>query len=431
MHKKLVEICVIFLFIVATVIPSTGQLAEKISLSRSRGTTLYVGGDGPGNYSTIQDAVNASSDGDIVFVFQGSYHEKIMINKSISVLGENASRTFINNSGTDWTQQIILIRSHDVVFSGFTVVLEGNYVGIRLDNSQNCTLTYNIMKSGYIDLQSSNYTTIDSNYFLGGGISIASMGILSTSSANIIKHNWIFNSTYDGIMLFLYAKDTVISDNYLFHCSGQAIFSYSPYRNIIERNVIQQNISNGKNGIAFYLEYSESMPPGNIIRENDIGGCAVGIATKGDYFTITDNFVHDNDWGMELFTFSFYHVTVSNNTFMNDHLGLDLQNGMDGSMVERNVFYGCGGALNLDTCQGLTVRYNNLTSNSRAIFSAESKSNIFSQNNIIGNHRDVLSILSRDIWQGNYWNRPRFLPKLIVGILPFIQFDWHPAQQPN
>jgi parallel beta-helix repeat protein len=134
---------------------------------------------------------------------------------------------------------------------------------------------------------------------------------------------------------------------------------------------------------------------------------------------------------MELFTISFYHVTVSNNTFLNNSIGLDLENGKYGSVVERNVFHDCGAALDLLYCQGLTVRHNNLTDNSRAIYSAESKSNIISQNNFIGNHRNVLSLFSRDIWRGNYWDEPRSLPKLILGILPFIQFDWHPAQKPN
>jgi hypothetical protein len=45
-------------------------------------------------------------------------------------------------------------------------------------------------------------------------------------------------------------------------------------------------------------------------------------------------------------------------------------------------------------------------------------------------------------WVGNYWNKPRILPKLIFGVrenilfgtktihFPWFQFDWHPAQQP-
>ena len=38
---------------------------------------LYVGGSGPGNFSKIQDAVDNTSDGDIVFVYSGFYQENI------------------------------------------------------------------------------------------------------------------------------------------------------------------------------------------------------------------------------------------------------------------------------------------------------------------------------------------------------------------
>jgi hypothetical protein len=39
-------------------------------------------------------------------------------------------------------------------------------------------------------------------------------------------------------------------------------------------------------------------------------------------------------------------------------------------------------------------------------------------------------------WNQNYWNQPSILPKIIPGRLglggriPFINFDWHPAQEP-
>jgi nitrous oxidase accessory protein len=394
----------------------------------SRGNTLYVGGSGPGNYTIIQDAINASSDGDTVFVFRGSYYGKVVINKSISLLGEDTNRTFINYTyENDWYSQVILISSHDVVFSGFTAVLEqGDGALFRLKYSRNCTISHNIFKGGQgMDLLNSSYTSIENNTFF--------TPITTLSSYGIIKNNWFTNDRGGGgIWLDVYANENVISDNYFYHCYDEAILSYSPYKNIIERNVIQQNLSSGKNGIEIFFYYSSSFPPGNIIRENDISGCYVGIATKGDYFTIEDNVVHDNDWGMELFTIHFYHVTVRNNTFLNNNIvGIDLQEGMYGSVVERNVFHNCGSALNLYQCNGLTVKHNNLTNNSRAIYSTQSKSNVISQNNIIGNYRNVLSLFSRDIWRGNYWDEPRSLPKLILGILPFIQFDWQPATQPN
>ena len=74
------------------------------------------------------------------------------------------------------------------------------------------------------------------------------------------------------------------------------------------------------------------------------------------------------------------------------------------------------------------------------------------QNNLIDNKRNAYfeqplidriefrKILGKPLgWfnlDENYWNRPRFLPKPIfgsrgfIGIIPWVQFDWHPAKEP-
>ena len=52
-------------------------------------TTLYVGGDGPGNYSNIQDAIDDASDGYIIYVYSGTYNENVFIDKQINLVGEN------------------------------------------------------------------------------------------------------------------------------------------------------------------------------------------------------------------------------------------------------------------------------------------------------------------------------------------------------
>jgi parallel beta-helix repeat protein len=442
MNKKWVAAGIIFLFIEAIIIPSTGPLTARYSSPMSNRHMLYVGGSGPGNYSKIQDAINNSSGGDTVFVYHGSYYEKVVIKKSISVCGENASRTFINYTlEPNWWEQVVLICSHDAIFSGFTVVLEqGDSVGIRLKDARNCIISYNIIRASFgMCLYNSSYTTIESNSFftIVAGIQIALMSIPSASSYNIIRYNWFTNigdypnhSTNCGIWMNVYTEENIIRDNYFYHCTYYAIYSYSPYRNFIEQNVIRQNISYGT-GIAIYLEYGEHFPPGNIIRQNDIAGCSLGISLKGDYFTVENNFIHDNDWGMEISTFYLYHVNVNNNTFLNDSNALDMMYGNNDSVVERNWFHKCGYALSLYQCHRLIIRYNNFTSNERAVVPVDASLNNISQNNFIGNRHYVKSILSRNIWWGNYWNRPRFLPKIIVGILPFIQFDSHPAQKPN
>ena len=77
--------------------------AAKASESIS-GNTYFVGGHGQNNYSKIQDAIDNASDGDTIFVYSGIYHENIVINKSITLLGSGQDSTIISgfNSFISW-----------------------------------------------------------------------------------------------------------------------------------------------------------------------------------------------------------------------------------------------------------------------------------------------------------------------------------------
>jgi len=99
--RKGLAVGIILLFVGTCIIPSTAQNIEKPSLPTLRGNWLYVGGSGPGNYTKIQDAINASSDGDTVFVFDdlSPYYEHVSVNKSLKLLGEDKNTTIIDASG--------------------------------------------------------------------------------------------------------------------------------------------------------------------------------------------------------------------------------------------------------------------------------------------------------------------------------------------
>lgn len=60
----------------------------------SNGNTLYVGGTGPGNYSTIQAAIDAASDGDTIFIYNGVY-SGFTANKQLTILGESRNNTIV------------------------------------------------------------------------------------------------------------------------------------------------------------------------------------------------------------------------------------------------------------------------------------------------------------------------------------------------
>ena len=71
--KKGLVVGIILLFIGTAMIPLNGQKIEKLSSPASGGNWFYVGGSGPGNYTDIQDAIDNASDGDTVFVYNGTY----------------------------------------------------------------------------------------------------------------------------------------------------------------------------------------------------------------------------------------------------------------------------------------------------------------------------------------------------------------------
>lgn len=72
----------------------------------------------PDEYSTIQAAVNAANAGDTVFVRSGTYTEYVVIDKSVSVTGEDASTTVVDGSGAG---TVIGVVADDVSVSGFTI----------------------------------------------------------------------------------------------------------------------------------------------------------------------------------------------------------------------------------------------------------------------------------------------------------------------
>jgi pectin methylesterase-like acyl-CoA thioesterase len=67
-------------------------LALKIQPVRAEPRTWTVDDDGPADFHTIARAINAASDGDTTYVYNGTYYEHVVINKTISLIGEHSAR---------------------------------------------------------------------------------------------------------------------------------------------------------------------------------------------------------------------------------------------------------------------------------------------------------------------------------------------------
>ncbi len=112
-------------------------------LPLSEETILYVGGTGPNNYTSIQSAIDDAYDNDTVYVFNGTYYEAILIDKALSLRGENKTTTILEGNGT---RDIITVIADYVHVQGF--FLQNGHLNILVNHSSYVNISGNIIYSG-------------------------------------------------------------------------------------------------------------------------------------------------------------------------------------------------------------------------------------------------------------------------------------------
>jgi nitrous oxidase accessory protein len=200
---KCLAVGMILLFVGVTIAPAIAQNTEKQSVSR--GIWFYVGGSGPGNYSRIQDAIDNASDGDTVFVYNGTYYEVLVVNKTFSLIGEDRDTTIIDGG---WGINVVDVSSDGVSISGFTI-RNGVFAICLVTSSDNTIMDNTASNSGYgISLQSSSNNTVTGNNVNSN----SDWGIvLDTSSNNTVTGNIVSNNNV-GILLIDSSNNTIIGN---------------------------------------------------------------------------------------------------------------------------------------------------------------------------------------------------------------------------
>ena len=204
MNYKFIGIFICMLLI-CTVLPVSGNVEmESTSISLSSGYTLYVGGSGPGNYTSIQEALDDAKDGYNVFIYNDSspYHELLVIDKSINLIGEDRYTTVIDGESRGI---VIFIRADGVTISCLTV-RNPDIVCIVIRNSSFTIIQDNIIfqensseKSKGIEVSfKSSFANISGNEIYGFYDGL----VVSLSDNNIIYRNNIHHN-YSGTHLKL------------------------------------------------------------------------------------------------------------------------------------------------------------------------------------------------------------------------------------
>jgi nitrous oxidase accessory protein len=324
----------------------------------AKAATIYVDDDGGVDYKKIQDAINASNDGDTIFVYNGTYYENVLVNKRINLIGNGSKDTIIDGCGTDH-QNVVTIITNMVNLNGFRIInsyMGHEFGGIGVYSSENRIFDNYCLDNLYGLILFGGQNRIYNNSFSNNERD----GIFVKSSGNIIENNTCSNSfDRDGIWLYI-CSDNIVSNN---TCSN-----------------------NGKNGISFYQSHNNYLF--NNKCNNSILYDGIFIYESSNNTLWKNTLSSNNGGGLGLSHFA-NNNTLANNNVIGNQIGVDIH----------------------DNCSINTVHYNNVMLNTLyGIYLSYSSSNHVHHNNIIDNANQAYDDRSDNYWDdgypsgGNYWS---------------------------
>ena len=94
-------------------------LLLTVSVNANAGNTVIKV---PGDYATIQAAINAAVSGDTVLVSAGTYHESLIILKPLTIKSvDGAATTIIDGNSATENYYMVNIKADNVTLDGFTI----------------------------------------------------------------------------------------------------------------------------------------------------------------------------------------------------------------------------------------------------------------------------------------------------------------------
>lgn len=295
-------------------------LHSAVILQNSRilvnaGSSLLIVGEG--GYDSIQEAVNNASSGDVIFVHKGVYRENIIINKAVTLIGEDRENTIIDGNSKG---NVISINASYVNISGFTIKNSEPITGygIIIDHSEKVIIHNNIIKGNGIGIQ---LTYSSENQVYNNTVSTNRIGLhLFCSAKNAIYRNVITINT-DGIFIY-YSTDNSFYENTIYsNYFGVFVFHYGD-NNVFYHNNFVNNVNNvyAEQATNNLWSYKGEGNYWNDYRGNDMDGDGIGDVP----YKITDK--NDDDYPLMgrfcAFAVSYkggvhYVATTSNATILN------------------------------------------------------------------------------------------------------------------
>ena len=192
-----------------------------------------------GQYTTIQQAVNAATSDDTIRVAPGTYTENVVVNKSVTITAASGQPTV---QAADSSADVFLLTSAGVHIDGLKIT--GGASGVHIQQTSKCTVTNVVARDNkravYLSYSSNNKVS-DSDLANNG------YGVYSDySSNNTIASNVATgeagadNALGDGVFLN-YGDSNTVTRNNLSVNQDYGISLYHSPRNFISNNTISTN----------------------------------------------------------------------------------------------------------------------------------------------------------------------------------------------
>ena len=221
----------------ASVVYSSPAVADGMVYVSSEDSLLYAFGNVvrvPEDYKTIQAAINAATPGATIWIDPGVYHESLVINKTITLIGKPGSEPIFNGGGsgiaitivssgsgstiagitiTSWDQGIIVQNANCCkIYDNIMTLMNSNAIAFQGTSAVNNQVYSNIFQQDAVavDVTSSSYNnTITQNIF-----ELSSTGLKLETSGNIVCENMISNNQL-GMSLVNSDNNTIYHNDFV------------------------------------------------------------------------------------------------------------------------------------------------------------------------------------------------------------------------
>lgn len=322
------------------------------------------------HFNKIQDAIDAVTEGGTVYVYNGTYNENIIVNKSIDLIGENRGSTIINGS---WTGEAINVTGNKVRISNFTILNNIIFcVGIKLyssflNNITNCNIN---AWYGILLISSCNNTIMNCNIYNNTG----GRGI----QLDISDNNSIINCNIYGNCYGIFQQDS--SNNNIMNCSiyDNQCNGIECYR-ILNNTIVNCDIYSNDEGIRFDQSFNNNII-NCVIYSNRYGGIEL-LKSQNNSFT-NCTIYNNNHYGIVLSgglsKGSSNNRIINCNIFLNDvgiGIGMSAHNDIFNCSLSNNTY-----GVTLDDSTSNNISHSNIFSNNYGIKFSSTEENPFANN---------------------------------------------------